>query len=247
MGENWDSEKIKKSILQAGVVGGLPVGMKFDPQQGKDLEKFINIISKEIYRVLKPGGFYLCFSQARLSHRMAVGIENANFEIRDMLYWKRDSQAKAFSHTHFVKRKNIPEDEKEKIINSLENRKTAQLRQLLETIILAEKPKEGTFVDNWIKWGVGFMDVSQTLDGNFPSTILEVKRDGEKINHPTVKPVKLLEHLIKLFSKENDVVLDCFMGSGSTGVAALNANRQFIGIEIVPEYYQIAVSRIKEK
>jgi len=91
MGENWDSEKIKKSISKAGVIGGLPVGMSFDPQQGKNLEKFINTISKEIYRILKPGGFYLCFSQARLSHRMAVGIENANFEIRDMLYWKRDS------------------------------------------------------------------------------------------------------------------------------------------------------------
>jgi site-specific DNA-methyltransferase (adenine-specific) len=52
-----------------------------------------------------------------------------------------------------------------------------------------------------------------------------------------VKPVKLLEHLIKLFSKENDVILDCFMGSGSTGVAALNTNRNFIGIELIPEYY----------
>lgn len=247
MDDNWDSEKIKKSIQQAGIIGGLPVGMKFDPKQGINLEKFINIISKEIYRILKPGGFFLCFSQARLSHRMGVGIENAGFEIRDMLYWKRDSQAKAFSHTHFVKKKKIPEEEKEKIIKSLENRKTAQLRQLLETIILAEKPKEGTFVDNWIKWGVGFMDVSQTLDGNFPNTILEVKRDGEKINHPTVKPVKLLEHLIKLFSKENDVILDCFMGSGSTGVAALNTNRNFIGIELIPEYYQIALSRLKEK
>lgn len=175
---------------------------------------------------------------------MAVGIEDANFEIRDMLYWKRDSQAKAFSHAHFVKKKKIPEEEKEKILASLENRKTAQMRQLLEPIILAEKPKEGTFVDNWIKWGVGFMDVSQTLDGNFPSTILDVKRDGSGINHPTVKPVKLLEHLIKLFSKENDTVLDCFMGSGSTGVAAVNTNRNFIGIEIIPEYFKIAQDRI---
>lgn len=118
------------------------------------------------------------------------------------------------------------------------------MRQLIEPIILAEKPKEGTFVDNWIKWGVGFMDTSQTLDGNFPSTILDVKRDGDKINHPTVKPVKLLEHLIKLFSKKDDTVLDCFMGSGSTGVAAVNTNRNFIGIEIVPEYFEIAQNRI---
>lgn len=246
MDDKWDNNQLKESIAKAGVIGGLPVGMKFDPQQGKNLEIFINVISKELFRILKPGGFYLCFSQARLSHRMAVGIENAGFEIRDMLYWKRDSQAKAFSHTHFVQKKRIPEEEKIRIIDSLKNRKTAQVRQLLETIILAEKPKDGTFIDNWIKWGVGFMDVSQTLDGNFPSSILEVKRDGTNINHPTVKPVRLLEHLIKLFSKENDVVLDCFMGSGSTGVAAINSNRNFIGIEIIPEYFNIAQQRIQK-
>ena len=242
--ENWDSQKIKTAIKQAGIVGSLPVGMKFSVNQGINLEEFIKTISKELYRVIKPGGFYLCFSQARLSHHMAIGIEKCGFEIREMLYWKRETQAKAFSHAHFVKKMNIDETEKQKILNSLENRKTPQIRQLLETIILAEKPKDGTFVNNWIKWGVGFMDVSQTLDGKFPSSILDVKRDGEKIDHPTVKPIKLLEHLIKLFSKEGDIVLDCFMGSGSTGVASYNTKRNFIGIEIDPTYFQIAENRI---
>lgn len=244
MGENWDSELIKKSQEKAGVVGGLPVGMKFDPKQGRQLQKFISFVSEEVFRVLKPGGFYLCFSQARLTHRMAVGIEDSGFEIRDLLFWKRDSQPKAFSHNHFVKRMKITDEEKEQIINSMKNRKTPQIRQMVEPIILAQKPKEGTFVQNWIKWGVGFMDVSQTLDGNFPNSILDVKRDGQDINHPTVKPVKLMEHLIQLYSKENDVVLDCFMGSGSTGVAAINTNRDFIGIELNPDYYNIAEHRI---
>ena len=244
MGEGWDSKSIRESQDKAQVVGGLPVGMKFDPQQGKDLQKFINEVSSELIRILKPGGFYLCFTQARLSHRMAVGIEDAGFEIRDMLYWKRDSQAKAFSQDHFVKKMGLTKEEESGIIQSMNGRKTPQLRQLLEPIVLAQKPKDGTFVQNWIKWGVGLVDTTQSLDGSFPSTVLDVKRDKEKVNHPTPKPIPLMEHLVKLFSKENDIVLDCFMGSGSTGVACVNTNRNFIGIEREQIYFDIALERI---
>ena len=62
--------------------------------------------------------------------------------------------------------------------------------------------------------------------------------------HPTQKPVKILEHIIKIASNENDIVLDMFMGVGSTGMAALNLNRKFIGIEIDEVYYSAAVKRI---
>ena len=87
MGDGWPNDKLRKSVSKAGVVGSMPVGMKFDLQQGKNLQRFIEDISNKIYRVLKPGGFYLSFSQGRLYHRMAVAIEDAGFEIRDMLVW----------------------------------------------------------------------------------------------------------------------------------------------------------------
>lgn len=64
--------------------------------------------------------------------------------------------------------------------------------------------------------------------------------------HPTQKPVELMEDLIKIHSNENDIVLDPFMGSGSTGVGALNLNRKFIGIEIVDEYFEIAKNRLED-
>lgn len=64
--------------------------------------------------------------------------------------------------------------------------------------------------------------------------------------HPTQKPVKILEHIINIASNENDVVLDMFMGVGSTGIAALNLNRRFIGIELDKSYYNASVKRIKE-
>ena len=63
--------------------------------------------------------------------------------------------------------------------------------------------------------------------------------------HPTQKPVALLEYFIKTYTREGDVVLDFTMGSGSTGVAAKGLDRDFIGIELDPDYYDIAVGRIK--
>lgn len=248
MGNNWNVKELNKKASKAKTIGGLPVGMKFDPKQGIELQNFIEKISQEVFRILRPGGFYLSFSQARLLHRMAIGIENCGFEIRDTLFWKRRSQPKAFSQNHFVKKMNIPEDEKERIINSMKNRKTPQLNQELESIVLAQKPKEGTFVENWVKYEVGLVDTSETLDGLFPSTVMEVERDKHKeFKHFTVKPVVLMEHLIKLFSTEGSVICDPFLGSGSTGVACINTNRKFIGIELDENYFDVSKIRILEK
>ena len=247
MGDNWNVDKLEEKAQKSKVVGSMPVGMKFDPQQGIDLQNFMEQISKEAYRILKPGGFYLSFSQARLYHRMAIAIENCGFEIRDMFVWKREGQAKAFSQDHFVKKMNISDEEKEQILQSLNGRKTPQLKPQIEPIVLAQKPKEGTFVQNWLKYQVGLVDTTVSLDGNFPGTVMEVPKEKDKtIKHFTVKPVKLIEHLIKLFSSEGAVICDPFLGSGTTGIACLNTGRNFIGIELHPEYYQMAKERIEK-
>jgi site-specific DNA-methyltransferase (adenine-specific) len=65
--------------------------------------------------------------------------------------------------------------------------------------------------------------------------------------HPTQKPIGLMKHFINLLTNENDVVLDPFMGSGSSGVAASQLNRKFIGIELSQEYFSIAKQRIDVK
>ena len=80
---------------------------------------------------------------------------------------------------------------------------------------------------------------------NYPKNILEFKRDLPNI-HPTQKPVALLEYLIKTYTNEGDLVLDNCMGSGSTGVACVNTNRSFIGIELDKEYFEIAKQRIEK-
>ena len=81
-------------------------------------------------------------------------------------------------------------------------------------------------------------------EGNkYKSNILKYKKDYDGY-HPTQKPVLLLEDLIKTFSNEGDLVVDLTMGSGSTGVACLNTNRNFIGIELDDKYFEIAKERI---
>ena len=83
-------------------------------------------------------------------------------------------------------------------------------------------------------------------EGNkYKSNILKYKKDYTGL-HPTQKPILLLEDLIKTFSNEGDLVVDLTMGSGSTGVACLNTNRNFIGIELDDKYFEIAKKRISE-
>ena len=81
-------------------------------------------------------------------------------------------------------------------------------------------------------------------DPPLPTTMLEIKSTRGK--HSTEKPVALMEWIFKYYSKEGDVILDPTMGSGSTGVACKNMNRNFIGIEKDPEIYQVAVNRIED-
>ena len=252
MGDDWDDDKLKKKSNKAGIIGGLPVGMKFDVEQGKKLQMFMEPLCKEFMRVLKPGGFCIIFSQARLYHRMAIAAENANFEIRDMLGWKYEGQAKAFSLNHFIEKdKTLSEDEKIALMKDMEGWKTPQLKPQIEPMVLAQKPKEGTFLDNWKKYNVGLVNTKETLDGMFPGNIMEVskrvraKEREEKIEHMTVKPVLLISHLIKLFSQENQVIMDPFMGSGSHCLAALQTNRRFIGFEIEKNYFDISKKRIE--
>ena len=92
------------------------------------------------------------------------------------------------------------------------------------------------------KWT--FNRLSETYER--PEIVCGVTSKKEKIDggHPTQKPVEVMEWLIKRLSNENDIILDPFMGSGSTGVACKNTNRRFIGIELNKDYYNIAMKRL---
>lgn len=252
MDNNWDDKKLCKRV-KPGIIGGLPCGMKFNRAQGEHLQNFMEPIACEFMRILKPGGFCVVFSQGRLYHRMAIAMDLAGFEIRDLLGWKYEGQAKAFSQDHFIKKdKTMTDAEKAKLIAELNGWKTPQLKPQIEPMVLAQKPKDGTFIENWKKWGIGLVNTKETLDGMFPGTIMSVSKKvrhnetDKKIDHMTVKPVCLISHLIKLFTRPGQTVLDPFLGSGSHGVAAIENKRNFIGFEIEKKYFDIAKNRIEK-
>lgn len=247
----WAHAKIEKSKAKAGVVGGLPVGMKFDKAQPYNLQKFLAPVCAELFRVLKPGAFLLMFSAPRLYHRAVVAAEDAGFEVRDMLVWHytKKAQAKAFTMTHFInKRQDLTAAEKADMIAAMGGRKTPQLRPQFEPILCAQKPRNGTFINNWMMHETGLIDTSQLLNGKTPSTVISVeKEERTSYNcHLTAKPLSLCEHLIKLFSVEEQTVLDPFVGSGTTCVASELCNRNSIGMDINEEYIEITKQRLRE-
>lgn len=86
-------------------------------------------------------------------------------------------------------------------------------------------------------------------NGKYESSVLKYPSEsggGFRRYHPTQKNLKMIEYLIKIHTNENDVVLDPFMGSGTTGVACMNLNRRFMGIELDESYFNIAKNRIEE-
>ena len=101
------------------------------------------------------------------------------------------------------------------------------------SIGLSKSMPKKDYIDDGTRYPLRIIEMSGITDETSKS----------KRVHPTQKPVKLLEYLIKTYTKENDTVLDFTMGSGSTGVACLQTNRNFIGIELDENYYNIAKER----
>lgn len=251
---NWNPEEVKKTT-KGQAVKNLPGGMKFDPEQGRKLQSWYGEVSKKVYRVLKPGGFFLSFSSPRLVHRMAVAVEDAGFHIRDMFIWLYpEGRAKAFSLQRF-----LPENDRAK----LGNWKTPQVRGNYEPIVVAQKPPSGKLADNFLAYSVGLFNFDEKLEGGYtPSNVLQTDaiegvppiflvrkptptEKGIAQEHPTVKPITLLRFLIRLTTKPQALVLDPFLGSGSTAIAAKLEGRRYIGFEINSSYFEIAYQRLK--
>lgn len=259
---SWDVETVSKKSPR-GVVHSLPPGMKFSRQQGEALYAWYLEISRQIYRILKPGGFFFSFSSPRLYHRMACAVDDAGFEVRDCLMWVYTrSQVKAMGLNHFLDKSET--DDKEKIRERLSGWKTPQLKSVWEPIVMAKKPNEGTFLENFLKYGTGLINTeSKTQHGYFPSNLVATEEidpvidryfliekpsrqdKGENNFHCTVKPLSLCEHLIRLTTVNGALVLDPFAGSGTTLVAAQRLGRHYLGIEINRQYVEIAQQRLR--
>lgn len=273
------------------IVTDPPYGLSF---MGKkwDYDVPSQDIWEECLRVLKPGGHLLAFAGTRTQHRMAVRIEDAGFEIRDMIAWVYGS---GFPKSHNLK-------------GDLEGWGTA-LKPALEPITVARKPFKGTVAANVLANGTGALNIdgcrvgTETVirdQGRWPSNLIHDGSDEvvsmlpgnsarffycaktsrkdrneglegmplrrsvdddwvsesrkntagggipspQQNHHPTVKPTDLMRYLCRLVTPPGGTVLDPFMGSGSTGKAAVLEGFRFIGIEREAEYVAIAGGRI---
>lgn len=110
------------------------------------------------------------------------------------------------------------------------------------------KPRKSKMYKNTIKTNKRFKSIDRFYTQKYPQSIIDISNaNNANKMHPTQKPVALCEYLIKTYTNENDVVLDNCMGSGTTGVACKHLNRNFIGIELDPNYFEIAKNRIENE
>ena len=263
----WSAKAVSASEPNSHIKH-LPKGMKFDKKQVKNLFDFYLKVSRLLFQKMKPGAYFLSFSSPRLYHAIAMACEIAGFEVRDMINWVYShSMPKGMSVSHLIEKLKISEEEKSALKEEYKDFKTPMLKSCCEPICVAMKPIQDTFVKNELNFKTGLIDFShkvgidstkvpanivtteefhEVYDKNFLIDKPKKAEKGESNTHPTVKPVKLMEHLIQIFSKKGATVLDPFMGSGTTGVACKQTERKFIGIELNSEYFTIAQQRIDQ-
>ena len=202
-----------------------------DPPYGTTQCKWDNVIPfepmwKELKRIIKDNGCIALFGTEPFSSALRMS---------NIKHFKYDWIWKKSNIMGFLNAKKRPLKEIE--IISIFNSKIYKPQNLKKN--LKGKNRKGKNTDVLGKYNA----INKSEFTNYPKTIIEFK--NERGLHPTQKPIALLEYLIKTYTSENDIVLDFTMGSGSTGVACKNTNRNFIGIELDNNYFNIAKDRIE--
>lgn len=169
---SWNNDEVTNQ-RNMKVVTSLPSGMRFDRSQGKRFYEWYTKVSAELLRVLKPGAFFFSFSSPRLYHNMACAVEDAGFDVKDQFIWLYTmNQPKAMSLNHVINRLKVTDEEKQKLKDDLAGWKTPQVKSCHEPILMAQKPIEGSFLQNHLAYGVGLVYTKTTVgDGMFPSNV----------------------------------------------------------------------------
>jgi site-specific DNA-methyltransferase (adenine-specific) len=192
----------------------------------------------ELKRIIKPNGaIVMTSSQPFTSFLISSNLTMFKYS----LVWRKTK----VSHFAQAPYRFLTEHEDIVVFSSAGTSKNAKLRMIYNPQGLTDCNKvcKGKSHSEHRPSAKTQTDYVQTKTG-YPKSILEFKSDVAK-EHPTQKPVPLMEYLIKTYTNEGETVLDFTMGSGTTGVACMNLNRKFIGIEMDDKYFNIATDRIK--
>lgn len=217
-----------------------------DPPYGTTACKWDSVIDfdlmwEQLNRIIKPNGAIVLFGSEPFSSTLRTSnIKNYKYD------WIWDKKR----CTGFLNAKKQPLRNNEIISIFYKKQPTYNPQPYKKNTIgnLGKSKKHQT--DNYGKYNQVDNDNSNKF--GYPRTIINqipvinnLSKDKSGL-HPTQKPVALLEYLIKTYTNENETVLDFTMGSGTTGIACKNLNRNFIGIELDNKYFEIAEKRIKE-
>ena len=194
----------------------------------------LNKLWVEYERILKTKGNIVLFGSGMFAFKLALSNEKL---FRYDMVWKKSKCGSPFTAKYMPLKKH-------EMILVFGKPASKYNPQMVDGKPYKRTSKRGT---NNMNYGAKDGFEYGSLDGKrHPNTILyfpqKWRRQDQK--HPTQKPVALLEYLVKTYTNEGETVLDNTMGSGTTGVACLNTNRKFIGIEKDQQYYQVAVNRL---
>ena len=223
-----------------------------DPPYGTTACKWDSVIDfqlmwEQLNRIIKPNGAIVLFGSEPFSSTLRMSnIKNYKYD------WKWNK----IRPSNFLNAKRQPLRKHEDICVFYKKQCTYN-RQFTEKAKKDQRPNEREtrkkFKNRKSQEHTGRHSVGFSSDWDYTKTnpqsiitFLNKETKGSKFKHPTQKPIALMEYLIKTYTNENETVLDFTMGSGSTGVACVNTKRNFIGIEMDSNYFDIAEQRIKE-
>jgi len=214
-----------------------------DPPYGTTACKWDSVIPfepmwQELNRIIKPNGAIVLFGSEPFSSALRMSnIKNYKYDF----VWNKVNRFTGALNSSFM-----PMKSHENIIIFVNKGKPTFNKQLREGKPYISKQTKGQ--GDFTQYGNTKGHTTINKGGRNPCSIINIKADNKKESglHPTQKPVELMEYLIKTYTNEGETVLDFTMGSGTTGVAAKNLNRNFIGIELDDKYFEIAKERIKK-
>jgi len=209
-----------------------------DPPYGTTACKWDSVIPfepmwEQLNRIIKPNGAIVLFGSEPFSSALRMSnIKNYKY---DWIWNKRLS-----GNVFLAKSQPMKIHENVIVFNSTKDSFYPIKTDLDKVRNYKDKYGGG---ESFGKKGTG--EKIHTTKGKNPKSIIDISNANRKGNkHPTQKPIALMEYLIKTYTNENETILDFTMGSGSTGVACVNTNRNFIGIELDDKYFEIAENRI---
>lgn len=211
---------------------------KSNPSAQWDKEIDMEKMWEQVWRVLKPNGACILFGQGLFSAKLMMSQPKL---YRYSLVWKKGNRV---SCPMMARKRPLPNHEDILVFYKKQPIYNPQMTKGNVNHSMGNIQKYRNSTNNC--YG-DFKRVENNLNGlKYPKSVLIFERDYKNFYHPTCKPVALLEYLIKTYSNEGDTILDFTMGSGSTMVACVNTDRKGIGIELMQEYYDIAIKRVQE-